>query len=202
MPLNLGSIPTIERMSSPWGCLEIQNITHLSLSIFLLRQHARPTGAQLKEYVQHTQAPLRRQHRTFKWSHGSNCKALTVWSSVEWPLQVATRFTTKSLTHQHTTVELWSIFFLNKTAILRGKKSYLSRIFRPPFAEPFCHPIFRKNMVYLSRKFRPPFAEPFCRLSRKKKKVTFAKLSRTTFEALQWSSFTKSFTRGFWSILS
>ena len=85
------------------------------------------------------------------------------------------------------------------------KKSYLSRIVRPPFAEPFCHPIFRKNMVYLSRNFRLPFAEPFCRsLSRKKKsyfRKAFAKLSRTTFEALQWSSFTKSFTRGFWSIL-
>ena len=60
-------------------------------------------------------------------------------------------------------------------------------------------------MAYLSRNFRPPFAEPFCRSSFAKKKSyfreAFAKLSRTPFEALQWSSFTISFTRGFWSIL-
>ena len=73
-------------------------------------------------------------------------------------------------------------YFLNKTAILREKNKYLSRIFRPPFAEPFCHPIFRKNLVYLSRVFRPPFAEPFCRsLSQKKGyfREAFAELSRT-----------------------
>ena len=73
--------------------------------------------------------------------------------------------------------ELWSIFFLNKTAILREKRV-----------------IFHESFARLSRSFSVA-------VFREKKKVTFAKLSRTTFEALQWSSFTKSFTRGFWSIL-
>ena len=62
-------------------------------------------------------------------------------------------------------------------------------------------PFFAKKKSYLSRIFRPPFAEPFCRSLSRKKKVTFAMLSRTTFEALQLSSFTKSFTRAYWSIL-
>ena len=80
-------------------------------------------------------------------------------------------------------MSIWSIFFLNKTAILRGKKKLDSRIFRPPFAEPFCRSLSRKNKKSYFRK-------------------AFTKLSRTTFEALQRSSFIKSFTRGFWSILT
>ena len=69
--------------------------------------------------------------------------------------------------------ELWSIFFLDKTAILHEKKVIFRETFARRFAEPFCHPIFRKNIAYLSRNFRPPNRGAFLSKSFAKKKSYF-----------------------------
>ena len=61
-------------------------------------------------------------------------------------------------------------------------------------------PFFAKKELSFAN-LSPAFRGAFLSQSFAEKKNTFAKLSRTTFEALQRSSFTKSFTRGFWSIL-
>ena len=85
---------------------------------------------------------------------------------------------------------IWAL--INILSRQNGHSSFKKVIFRKTFArrfaESFCHPIFRKNILYLSRNFRPPNRGAFLSQSFAKRKVTFTNPVRESFADHFWST--------------